>query len=802
MSKKNINSQQPPIIWDIVDQAFKDINDNFTELYLSIGGGGGIVDLTALSTNVSPGESSAYDLGSAAKRWRNLYLSGSSLYLGDAHVTATGTSVNLPIGSTIGGELIRNPAESSFRTVRISGQNDVVANDYAGVLTLIGNGITITTSQASDRITFTNTGVTDVTAGNSGISVSGTTIKNISNSGVLKNIGGAGITVSGDGKGDVTITNTGVTRLLSGSGIILSPLGGTGDVTVTNSSPNITQNLWRFISAAGQSTLDPISANSTLSFAVGNGLSVATSALNNSVTYTNTGVTSLASGTGISVSSSTGSVNLVNTGVTSLIAGDGISVSSSTGGVTVANTRFGFTSIAVSGQNPCLADNVTDTFTLVAGDGIILTTNATNDAVTITAPLSEYHKGNFVGFDSTLIINGTTSKVVGAIDTASLRTSELSIALGYLARSASDTNYSIGIGWQAAKTSQQGYAVAIGHQAGEATQGQASIAIGAQSGQVVQGGQSIAIGTTSGQNNQGVNAVAIGTTSGQNSQGNSSVAVGYNAGTNQGNQSVAIGENAGKFQRSTAVAIGQNAGGGIAYQNDDAVAIGHGAGENGQGTQAVAVGLYAGQASQGINAVAIGSYAGQSNQHANSIILNATATGLNSNGTNRFFVNPVRNTATNFVVHYNPVTKEVSYGEGLTVGSINVNSNLITTVDSNADLELAASGTGKVSILDQLSMKNAMFQGVMDLTGLASGDVVLTAADFTGNILTAQPLFTNRTLFIPNADASVAGLRLLIKNRSGTYSITIRDAALNVIDIVSASAKTNIACDGYTWFVS
>jgi hypothetical protein len=99
-------------------------------------------------------------------------------------------------------------------------------------------------------------------------------------------------------------------------------------------------------------------------------------------------------------------------------------------------------------------------------------------------------------------------------------------------------------------------------------------------------------------------------------------------------------------------------------------------------------------------------------------------------------------------------------------------------------------------------MKNAMFQGVMDLTGLASGDVVLTAADFTGNILTAQPLFTNRTLFIPNADASVAGLRLLIKNRSGTYSITIRDAALNVIDIVSASAKTNIACDGYTWFVS
>jgi len=811
MAKKSINSQQPPIIWDIVDQAFKDINDNFTELYLTIGGGGGIVDLTSLTTNVSPSTNGAYDLGSATRRWKNLYLTGTSLYLGDAHLTATGSAVNLPSGSTIGGELIRNPAESSFRTIRISGQNDVIANDYAGVLTLVGNGITITTSQASDRITFTNTGVTDVTSGNAGISVSGTTIKSISNSGVLKNLAGTGISVSGDGTGNVTIVNNGVTRLIPGSGIILNPSGGTGDITITNSSPNITQNLWRFIAAAGQSTLDPISSNSTLSFAVGNGMSVATSALNNSVTYTNTGVTSLSGGTGISVSSSTGSVNLVNTGVTSLTAGDGISISSSTGGITVANTRLGFTSVAVSGQSPqspILADTVTDTLTLVAGDGIILTTNANNDSITITAPLSEDITCRSIsGFDSTLIINGTTSTVVGNISTASLRTSEDSITLGTLARSASSSGMAVAIGWSAGKTGQQGYSIAIGQQAGETTQGQAGIAIGPQSGQTTQGNNSIAMGSSAGNTGQGDAAVAVGSSAGLSSQGINAVAIGVTAGqTSQGQQAVSIGRLAGQTsQGASSVAIGVTAG--QTSQGEASVAIGGNTGVTNQGASAVAVGANAGTTSQGAFSTAIGANAGNTNQHANTIIINAGSTTTNSNGTDRFFVNPVRNTATNYVVHYNPVTKEVTYGEGLTVGSINVNSNVITTIDSNADLELAASGTGKVLINDKLTvvgqttLQSGLFQGVMDLAGLASGDLTLTAADFTGNILTAQPLFTNRTLYIPDAGVSVAGLRLFIKNRSGTYSITVKDTSLNTIDIVVATGKTKIVCDGYSWIV-
>ncbi len=68
------------------------------------------------------------------------------------------------------------------------------------------------------------------TAG-AGISLGATSI---TNTGVLSNIAGTGISVSG-ATGNVTIGNTGVTSLTSGTGISVS--GATGGVTVTNTAP-------------------------------------------------------------------------------------------------------------------------------------------------------------------------------------------------------------------------------------------------------------------------------------------------------------------------------------------------------------------------------------------------------------------------------------------------------------------------------------------------------------------------------------------------------------------------------------
>jgi hypothetical protein len=56
--------------------------------------------------DVVPDQNEAYDLGSTSNRFKDLYLSGTSLYLGSAQITASGAAVNLPAGSTINGVLI------------------------------------------------------------------------------------------------------------------------------------------------------------------------------------------------------------------------------------------------------------------------------------------------------------------------------------------------------------------------------------------------------------------------------------------------------------------------------------------------------------------------------------------------------------------------------------------------------------------------------------------------------------------------------------------------------------------------
>lgn len=60
-----------------------------------------------------------------------------------------------------------------------------------------------------------------------------------------------------------------------------------------------------------------------------------------------------------------------------------------------------FSSIAVSGQTTVAADSVSDTLTLIAGANITITTNATNDSVTITANDSSVAWNELIGVPTT-----------------------------------------------------------------------------------------------------------------------------------------------------------------------------------------------------------------------------------------------------------------------------------------------------------------------------------------------------------------------------------------------------------------
>ena len=66
------------------------------------------------------------------------------------------------------------------------------------------------------------------------------------------------------------------------------------------------------------------------------------------------------------------------------------------------STAPSFTTVAVAGQNNIVADSVTDTLTLVAGQGIVITTNAPTDTVTFTSVATT---GNITIVDTTINTN-------------------------------------------------------------------------------------------------------------------------------------------------------------------------------------------------------------------------------------------------------------------------------------------------------------------------------------------------------------------------------------------------------------
>jgi hypothetical protein len=92
----------------------------------------------------------------------------------------------------------------------------------------------------------------------------------------------------------------------------------------------------------------------------------------------------------ISVSGQSDVVADSSTDVLTIIAGSGITITTSAtnDSLTIANSATAtssFSNISVAGQSTVVADNATDTLTLVAGTNVSITTNATNDSITINS---------------------------------------------------------------------------------------------------------------------------------------------------------------------------------------------------------------------------------------------------------------------------------------------------------------------------------------------------------------------------------------------------------------------------------
>ena len=425
----------------------------------------------------------------------------------------------------------------------------------------------------------------------------------------------------------------------------------------------------------------------TVNLNSGTAMQLVVSSAADSITFNNTGVTSLAAGTGVSVSGATGNITVTNTGVISLTsttalpsgrtAGAGININNSAGsGIKITNTgvlsiEAGSAALTVSTDaatgivtitnaapagnafryvvadgdygSPIEANSPNGSVNIVGGAGITLSKNTGTDTLTITVNPVFDLKGSVVGDDSTILVDGVDSRIVGnvynsVVSTAQLRTSETTLALG---RSAGATSQSI-------------YAVAIGYAAGNASQGSRAISIGQESGNASQSGGAIAIGYQAGNASQGAGAVAIGSSAGYTGQGN--------------------------------------------------------------------------------GAIAIGNSAGYTSQAAGSIVISATGVALNGAAAG-FYVDPIRSTATaTGPVMYNPTTKELFYNTVLEFAgsTISTNDSSGITIDVQTTFNTDVRVENDLTVLQSLTVQGSRVMNLSDIKSIVAASS--SFADFQTKI--------------------------------------------------------------------
>lgn len=303
----------------------------------------GTANWEALTDNLIPLDDVTYDLGSATNRWRDLYLSGSTIDLGGLVLTNVegdlelSGSIKLPVGGTIvdgngdpftSGTTLPDQATNSGKFLTTDGTNLSWAT--------VTSGSTYNQSlNTTDAVTFAS-----ATSGYFyGPDTQSTRI-------VTRNIA-------------QSVTKT---WSFSTNGVLTLPAGGdivnsSGSSVINTSVPNT----FSTVAVSGQSNVVADTSADTLTLIAGSGIGITTNATNDSITITNTS-----------------SIN-------------------------------SFSTIAVSGQSNVVADSSADTLTFVAGTGISITTNASGDSITITNTVSGGGGGGAISTRGA--VNGSTASL-------------------------------------------------------------------------------------------------------------------------------------------------------------------------------------------------------------------------------------------------------------------------------------------------------------------------------------------------------------------------------------------------------
>jgi hypothetical protein len=145
----------------------------------------------------------------------------------------------------------------------------------------------------------------------------------------------------------------------------------------------------------------------------------------------------------------------------------------------------------------------------------------------------------------------------------------------------------------------------------------------------------------------------------------------------------------------------------------------------------VAVGRQAGQTSQGDSAVAVGYLAGQTSQHDNSIVLNASGSALDTVGTGRTYIKPLRvATVASNVMTYDQTTGEVMDSGGLLANRLAVVSEQPPSALTGDTTTIQGHGKYVVEVSSTANSANAKHQA---FDKNSTGSAWLSAANYDAN---------------------------------------------------------------------
>lgn len=370
------------------------INRTAAEAGLSVTGHthllSGVTDSGALAAKntVTAGDIDANSVGLAemADMATASFLGRNTAATGDPEVLAISTAqtmLNVADGSEVN--------QNAFSTVSVSGQSDVVADTKTDALTLVaGSNVTLTTDAGADSVTIT-------AASGGSISVDDEGSEVVANATTLDFIG-TGVTAADEGSGVVSVTIAGgaapVDSVFTRTGTVVAEdgdydIGELGDVVITSVGDDdviaYDNGTSKFINqTASEAGLAAASHTHTLANVTDSGDLAALDTVDTTEIANN--AVSLAKLADMATASFIGRDTTAAGDPEILSAADARVVLNVADGAEVNQNAFG--AIAVDGQSNVVADVDADTFTLVAGSNITITTDAGTDAVTINSSAS------------------------------------------------------------------------------------------------------------------------------------------------------------------------------------------------------------------------------------------------------------------------------------------------------------------------------------------------------------------------------------------------------------------------------